>query len=116
MSIDPTFGEGSMSGTPITMTPVGTESGLVVRALTSVNDLVATTPKTRDRWTSVWRAHVPGTILTLTAFGNVIIVTTSERMVLAYSDAGVRLWQVELEELAPSAPVRLNGTTPCWST
>ena len=110
LSIDPTFGEGPMSGSPITMTPVGTESGLVVRALSSVNDLVATTPKTRDRWTSVWRAHVPGTILTLTAFGNVIIVTTSERAVLAYSDAGVRLWQVELDELAPSAPVRLNGT------
>ena len=110
MSIDPTFGEGPMSGSPITMTPVGTDSGLVVRALSAVNDLVATTPKTRDQWVAVWRAHVPGTILTLTAFGNVIIATTSERAVVAYSDAGVRLWRLDLDELAPSAPVRLNGS------
>ena len=111
MSIDPTFGEGPMSGSPIiSMTPVGTDSGLVVRALSAVNDLVATTPKTRDQWAAVWRAHVPGTILTLSAFGNVIIATTSERAVVAYSDAGVRLWQLDLDELAPSAPVRLNGT------
>ena len=39
-----------------------------------------------------------------------IIATTSERAVVAYSDAGVRLWQLDLDELAPSAPVRLNGT------
>ena len=85
------------------MTPVGTDSGLVVRALSAVNDLVATTPKTRDQWAAVWRAHLPGTILTLSAFGNVIIATTSERAVVAYSDAGVRLWQLDLDELAPSA-------------
>ena len=32
---------------------------------------------------SVWRGHVPGEILTLRAFGNVVLVTTSERLVLA---------------------------------
>lgn len=108
IAIDHTFGEGPMSGSPITMTPAITASGLVVRPLASINDLVATTPKTPAQWTSVWRAHVPGTILTITAFGDVIVVTTSERAVLAYADDGVRLWRLDLDELAPTAPVRLS--------
>ncbi len=36
-----------MSGTPKSLAPVRTESGLVVRATSSLNDLIAITPKTR---------------------------------------------------------------------
>ena len=68
-----------MNGTPAPMLPVRTESGLVVRATDTLNDLIAFTPKTQTQWVLVWRSHVPGQILTLTAFGNVILVTTSER-------------------------------------
>ena len=54
-----------MSGTPKSLAPVRTESGLVVRATSSLNDLIAITPKTRTEWVSAWRSHVPGQILTL---------------------------------------------------
>jgi outer membrane protein assembly factor BamB len=44
--------------------------------------------------------------LTLTAFGNVIIATTSNRQVVAYSDVGIRLWQFAVDDLAQTPPVR----------
>ena len=106
MSINPTFGEDPMVSTPANATPVRTESGLVIRATYGQGDLVATTPKTLTDWTSVWRAHPGGSILTLTAFGNVIIATTSNRQVVAYSDVGIRLWQFAVDDLAQTPPVR----------
>jgi outer membrane protein assembly factor BamB len=108
MSADPTFGEGPMSGTPKSLTPVRTDSGLVVRATDSLNDLIAITPKTRTQWVSAWRSHVPGAILTMRAFGNVIVVTTSTRQLVAYTDLGIRLWQLDLSEIAPAPPVRAS--------
>ena len=108
ISINPTFGEGPMVGTPAAVTPVRTESGLVIRATSGPGDLIATTPKTPTAWTSVWRGHPGGTIMTLSAFGNVIITTTSNRQMVAYSDVGARIWQLSLGDLAPTAPVRIN--------
>ena len=109
ISINPTFGQGPMVGSPSTVTPpVRTESGLVIRATNGPGDLVATTPKTLTEWTSIWRAHPGGTVLSLSAFGNVIIATTSNRQMVAYSDVGVRLWQLSLDDLAPTPPVRID--------
>ena len=88
--------------------PVVTSSGLVVRALRAPDDLVATTPKTADAWTPAWSVHPGGTVLSLAAFGSVVLVTTSERRLVAYSDAGLRLWQTTLPEIAPNAPVRVS--------
>ena len=109
ISADPTFGQGPMSGSPKALTPVRTESGLVVRATTS-HDLIAITPKTRTEWLAVWRSHVPGEILTVRAFGNVILVATSDRQLVAYSDLGIRLWQLGLDEIAPAPVVRASDT------
>ena len=98
-----------MVGSPSAVTPpVRTESGLVIRATLGRGDLVATTPKTLTEWTSIWRAHPGGTVLSLSAFGNVIIATTSNRQMVAYSDVGVRLWQLSLDDLAPTPPVRIS--------
>ena len=108
ISVNPTFGEGPMVGSPAAVTPVRTESDLVIRATLGRGDLVATTPKTPTEWTSVWRGHPGGTIMTLSAFGNVIIATTSNRQMVAYSDVGVRLWQLSLGDLAPTAPIRIS--------
>ena len=108
ISINPTFGQGPMVGSPSAVTPVRTESGLVIRATIGPGDLVATTPKTLTEWTSIWRAHPGGTVLSLSAFGNVIIATTSNRQMVAYSDVGVRLWQLSLDDLAPTSPVRIS--------
>ncbi|MGI3783383.1 MAG: PQQ-binding-like beta-propeller repeat protein, partial [Janthinobacterium lividum] len=85
-----------------------TSSGLVVRALRPPDDLVATTPKTIDAWTPAWSVHPGGTVLSLAAFGSVVLVTTSERQLLAYSDAGMRLWQATLPEIGPNAPVQVS--------
>ena len=112
ISVDPTFGEGAMSGSPKSLAPVRTDSGLVVRATSSLNDLIAITPKTRTEWVSAWRGHVPGEILTLRAFGNVVIVATSTRQLLAYTDLGIRLWQLDLDEIAPAPPVRVIRPRP----
>ena len=109
ISINPTFGQGPMVGSPSpSVTPVRTESGLVIRPTTGSADLVATTPKTLTEWTSIWRAHPGGTVLSLSAFGNVIIATTSNRQMVAYSDIGVRLWQLALDDLAPTSPVWIS--------
>jgi outer membrane protein assembly factor BamB len=108
ISINPTFGQGPMVGSPSTVTPVQTESGLVIRATAGRGDLVATTPKTLTEWTSIWRAHPGGTVLSLSAFGNVIIATTSNRQMVGYSDVGARLWQLSLDDLAPTSPVRIS--------
>jgi outer membrane protein assembly factor BamB len=109
ISINPSFGQGPMVGSPSALTPpVRTESGLVIRATLGRGDLVATTPKTLTEWTSIWRAHPGGTVLSLSAFGNVIIATTSNRQMVAYSDVGVRLWQLFLDDLAPTPPVRIS--------
>ena len=91
-----------------TVASVRTESGLVIRATIGRGDLVATTPKTLTEWTSIWRAHPGGTVLSLSAFGNVIIATTSNRQMVAYSDVGVRLWQLTFDDLAPTSPVRIS--------
>ena len=110
ISIDPTFGQQQMSGSPQALAPARTESGLMVRAAASTNDLIAFTPKTQTDWVSAWRAHVPGQILTLRSFGNVILVTTSERRLVAYSDLGIRLWHRDLDEIASAPPVRISDS------
>jgi outer membrane protein assembly factor BamB len=109
ISINPTFGQEPMVGSPSSaVASVRTESGLVIRPTIGRGDLVATTPKTLTEWTSIWRAHPGGTVMSLSAFGNVIIATTSNREMIAYSDVGVRLWQLTLDDLAPTPPVRIS--------
>ena len=39
-----------------------------------------------------------------------ILVTTSERRLVAYSDLGIRLWQRDLDEIAPAPPVRVSDS------
>jgi outer membrane protein assembly factor BamB len=107
MSADASLGSGPMAGAPGAVPPVLTASGLVIRT-TSGDDLVATTPKTVDRWTSLWRMHPGGTLLSLAAFGDVLVATTSQRSVVAYSDAGVRLWSLSLDDVAFWAPTRVD--------
>ena len=107
VSIDQNFGEGIMTGSPSSVPPVITSTGLVVRA-TSSSDLVVFTPKTPTTWTSLWRMRPGGTLITLAAFGEVVVATTSLRQVVAYSASGVRLWQHDLDEVSFQAPVRID--------
>jgi outer membrane protein assembly factor BamB len=107
LSADASLGSGPMAGVPSGVPPVLTASGLIIRA-TSGDDLVAMTPKTVDRWTSLWRMHPGGRILSVAAFGDVVLATTGQRELVAYSDAGVRLWSVPLGDVAFRTPVRVD--------
>ncbi|WP_375425264.1 PQQ-binding-like beta-propeller repeat protein [uncultured Friedmanniella sp.] len=107
VSRDPTLGTGAMDGSTKPLAPVRTTSGRVVRVLAG-GDLVATRPLGGGRWSSVWRARPGGDVVTLAAFADVVVVTTTARKVVAYSDLGVRLWQRALSEIAPSPAVRLT--------
>lgn len=107
LSADLSLGAGPMTGAAAQVAPVITASGLVFRT-TNGDDIVATTPKTADRWTSLWRLHPGGTVLSVAAFGDVVVATTSRREVVAYSDAGVRLWSLRLEDVAFWSPVRVD--------
>jgi len=107
LSADQSLGTGPMTGAPAQVAPVITASGLIFRT-TNGDDIVATTPKTVDRWTSLWRMHPGGTVLSVAAFGDVVVATTSGREVVAYSDAGVRLWSLRLEDVAFWSPVRID--------
>lgn len=109
VSIDQNFGQGMMTGAPSGVPPVVTASGLVVRANSS-SDLIAFTPKTPAEWTSLWRMRPGGTVVSLTAFGDVVVATTSGRRVVGYSASGVRLWQHDLDEVAFRGPARIDDT------
>ena len=109
VSIDQNLGQGIMTGSPSAVPPVVTASGLVVRA-TSSSDLVVFTPKTPTEWTSLWRMHPGGTVISLVAFGDVVVATTSQRQVVGYTANGVRLWQHDLDEVALQGPVRVDDT------
>lgn len=106
-STDPTLGPGMMTGAAALVPAVVTASGLLVRA-TNADDLVATTPRTVDTWTTLWRMHPGGTVLTMAGFGNVVVVTTSRREAVGYSDTGIRLWTVRLDDVAFHPAVRVD--------
>lgn len=110
VSIDQNFGQQIMTGAPSSLPPVLTASGLVIRA-NSAHDLIAFSPKTPRQWASLWRMHPGGTLLTMTALGDVVVTTTSRRQIVAYSDAGVRLWEYDLDEIAFRGPVRVSDDT-----
>ena len=107
LSADHSLGSGIMTGSASQVPPVVTASGLVFR-VTNGDDLVATTPKTVDRWISLWRMHPGGTVLSMAAFGDVLVVSTSQRELVGYSDAGIRLWSVTLDDVAWWAPQRVD--------
>lgn len=107
MSADATFGSGLMMGSSAQLPAVIAASGLMLRA-TSGDDVVAFTPKTVDKWVALWRMHPGGTLLSIQAFGDVVVVTTSRRQAVAYSDAGARLWTLDLDEIAFKPPVRVT--------
>lgn len=106
-SADPTLGPGMMTGTAAQVPAVVTASGLLIRA-TNSDDLVATTPRTIDTWTTLWRMHPGGTVLTMAGFGNVVVATTSRREAVGYSDTGVRLWTVRLDDVAFHPATRVD--------
>lgn len=100
--LDAFFGEQPL---PVSLAnpPRRTDSGLVVAVNQSGDDVVALRPDAgalvRD-----WIAHPGGEVITVETVGDVVIVTTSQRRVLAYSDTGQRLWALDVPELILAPP------------
>ncbi|MET1007630.1 MAG: PQQ-binding-like beta-propeller repeat protein, partial [Propionibacteriaceae bacterium] len=105
-----------MPGVPGDVPPVVTASNVLIRVNTSGQDLVAFTPDSATQsstdpdpansWVLRWRGHPGGMVLTTSVFGNVVVATTAGRQVVAFSDDGIRLWSVDLDEVVLTTPVR----------
>ena len=102
---DPVYGEDE--GIPsYSVVPALTASGILVSTRDSGDDLVALRYDASDR-TLVhhWIGHPGGQAIALGAVGDIILVTTSSRRIVAYSDAGQRLWMRDTNDLTIAAPV-----------
>ena len=108
-SVDPTFGRGPISGTPSGLVAL-TRSGVLLRGTTSAQDILGFTAASSTTWQSRWRVHPGGTILSLAAFGDAFLTTTSLRTVVGYSADGARRWELSLPEVVLSQPVRASDT------
>jgi outer membrane protein assembly factor BamB len=115
-SVDPNYGEGPMTGAPGSLPPVATRSGLLAQATASVPDLVAIGPDPAGRWRSQWRVHPGGEILTVSAFGDMIVVTTASRRVVGYDSRGIRRWTLSTREVVRAQPVRTSSGTIAVAT
>lgn len=83
--------------------PKRTASGLIVAADQNADDLVALGLDS-GLLQRRWFAHPGGEIIALATAGDVTVVTTSQRRVIAYSDAGQRLWSMDTRELVFAPP------------
>lgn len=102
---DPVYGEDD--GIPsYSVVPALTASGTIVTTRDSGDDLVALRYDERSRsLVHHWIGHPGGHAIALGAVGDVIIATTSSRRIVAYSDAGQRLWTRDTSDLVIAAPV-----------
>lgn len=104
------FGEESMAGSPTLVPPVRTASGDFYRVVQQTGDVVRFTPHTADSWRSAARMHPGGSVLTVSGFGELVVVTTSRRQAVGYTSDGIRLWTVDLPEIVTIAADRAGPT------
>ena len=108
-SVDPTFGTGPITGTPSGLDAL-TRSGVLLRGTTSAQDILGFTAATSATWQSRWRVHPGGNILTLSAYGDAFLTTTSMRTVVGYGADGTRRWTLSLPEVVLAPAVRASDT------
>lgn len=105
---DDTFGYGSLQAFP-EKTPVVTTLGCVVLASAETTDLVGLLPLDNGKYWLHWWARPGGRILSVAAFGRTVVVSTSDRMLMAYAPGGRLLWSVRLDDVALDPPVRVSS-------
>lgn len=105
--VDPFFGEAERT-VSLLDAPRVSSSGTVVAPHASTDDLVAFRVD-GDRLVEHWHAHPGGTIVTLGTVGEVTIVSTSLRELVAYDSRGVRLWRASVAELVLAPPTPAGG-------
>ncbi len=104
-SVDPQLTSAPMTDAAAGTVPAVTASGLLFRAGGSSRDVYALTPHTADAWRTLWRLHPGGTVLSVTALGDVVVLATSSRQLVGYDDAGARLWTYDAGELVAQPPI-----------
>lgn len=97
---DPGFGD-SPQGTPFDGLATVTGDGTLVAAVGSRLSAYAVDGTAAVR---SWVASPGGDLLAVSAIGDVTLVSTAERRLLAYDDRGARLWAVEFPDVVLSAP------------
>lgn len=106
---DAFFGEQQLP-IALTVSPRRTQSGLVVAINQSGGDLIALRLES-GALTRQWFAHPGGELMTLETAGDVTIVTTSRRRIVAYAEDGQRLWAMNSPELVLARPTVIGDGT-----
>ena len=110
---DDYFGEmpvGGIGG----LSPLATDDGLLIVPVDSGNDLAAFRADTSFAGgppvlVEQWRVHPGGELLWVAVLGDRVVVSTSDRTVVAYDLGGFRRWTVTTEDLVLSEAVRTDG-------
>ncbi|MCW2758747.1 MAG: hypothetical protein JWO46_2493 [Nocardioidaceae bacterium] len=105
---DETFGPLPYDVGTVETPPAVLADGTVVVAESNTGDVLALT---RDGTALVtgWRAHPGGTPGSVTAVGNVVVVSTSRRQLCGYDDTGAWLWCRHVGDLADTPGVRFGS-------
>lgn len=90
VSIDPVFGETEQF---LVVAPVGATTASGVSVVASGRDVVGMVVRD-DRAITRFIAHPGGDIVGISAVGDLVLVATSERRLVAYDDRGARRWAV----------------------
>ncbi|MCC7127770.1 MAG: PQQ-binding-like beta-propeller repeat protein [Microbacteriaceae bacterium] len=93
----------------LSISPIRTPSGTIVALNQTGNDLVAL-EYSNGKFERKWFAHPGGEVLSMAAFDNLIVATTSTRDVVGYSETGVRLWTLRTAELTLSTPAEVPAS------
>ncbi len=112
VSSSPGFGPAPMVDFAAFAAPAVTRTDMLLRATIPGDDLVGIRPPANSTSTGDWvsdvRMHPGGQILTLAAFGDLVLVSTTARRLVGYSSTGFRLWQRDLSDLIRDPPVRVD--------
>lgn len=109
ISVDNFFGEQQLS-ISLANPPRRTASGLIVAVNQFGDDVVALRLESGSL-VQEWFAHPGGEVISLETAGDVTIVTTSLRQIVAYAESGQRLWGKSSAELVFATPTDAGDGT-----
>ena len=98
---DPLFGESQLPH-PVATPAVVTSTGIAVLVVDRELEAWRTDG---ERQVRAWMAHPGGVIVALGGAGELVLATTSTRLVVAYDDGGARRWQAAFDDVVLDAPV-----------
>ena len=100
-TVDPFFGDTEQF---LVTSPMGASTASGVSVVASGRDVVGVAVA-GDRVERAFVGHPGGDIIQISAIGDLIVVATSERMLVAYDDRGLRRWSAEFGDIVLSPVV-----------